>query len=224
MNEYLIRKATVKDIPFLAQVVISAEKGNSDLLNYSTLFNLSENEVYDLIVQMFEHGVDGCEFSVSSYLVAEYNKEPVAAFGAWVEKLDGQRTSNIIKSNLIGFTFKKESLEFLATKSHIMKNIIPEREPYSLQLECLFVQENHRGQGLANRLTQKLEDINISEHPDLRKIQVQLYANNEQAISVYRKNGFSIAKSYKSDKDEIFDYLPFNEILIMEKNIKKITL
>ena len=32
MNEYIIRKAALKDISFLADIVIAAEKGNSDKL------------------------------------------------------------------------------------------------------------------------------------------------------------------------------------------------
>lgn len=219
MNNYTIRHATKKDIPFLAKVVIEAEKGGSEILNYSTLFNLSEEEVERLIIEMFGHGIDGCEFSVTSYMVADYKEEPVAAFGAWVENSKGNKSSNIIKSNLINYTFSKESLEFLASKSYLLKNLIPVREPNALQLECLYVNKEHRGEGLGLKLTQKQEEFNKKNHPALNKVQVKLYANNEKAINVYKKNGFSIAKSYKSDHKEVFDYLPYNEILMMEKII-----
>ena len=95
MNEYIIRKAALKDISFLADIVIAAEKGNSDKLSYSTLFNLSEKKVKELIIAMFEEEIDGCEFSLSSYLITEYNGLPVAGFGAWVEGLSENTPSKI---------------------------------------------------------------------------------------------------------------------------------
>ncbi|HEY5122179.1 MAG TPA: GNAT family N-acetyltransferase [Ignavibacteria bacterium] len=217
MNEYLIRKATKNDLPFLADAVIAAEKGISDKLNYSTLFNLSEKEVKDLIIAMFEEEVDGCEFSVSSYLVTEYNGEPVATFGAWIECFKGCMPSKILKSNLINYTFGKESIEFLKTKSHIVKDIMTERDPLTLQFEYLFVSESHRGKKLAHDLIEKLEENAISIYPALKKGQFQLFKNNVRIISLFGKHGYKVVKSYKSNNIEIFNYLPSDEKYIMEK-------
>ena len=50
MDEYLIREAVKRDIPFLADTVIAAEKGRSDKLSYSTLFNISESKAKELII------------------------------------------------------------------------------------------------------------------------------------------------------------------------------
>jgi len=44
MTDYLIRQATNSDIPFLAEAVMSAEKGVSNKCIYSTLFNISEED------------------------------------------------------------------------------------------------------------------------------------------------------------------------------------
>ena len=59
MDGYTIRKAIPKDIPFLADVVIAAEKGMSDKLSYATLFNFSETEVKALVINMLEEENDG---------------------------------------------------------------------------------------------------------------------------------------------------------------------
>jgi len=217
MSEYVIREASYKDIHFLADVVIEAEKGMSNKLSYSTLFNVPEDKVKDLIVSMFEEEIDGCELSVSSFFIAEYNAEPVAAFGGWIESLDGSMPSKVLKSNLISYTFGKECIAFLITKAGLISDLVSEREPLALQLEYLFVSENHRGKKLSDGLIQKLEENARLSYPALEKAQVQVFKNNISAIKVYQKNGFKIAKSYKANDVNVLQYLPFDEKYVMEK-------
>jgi len=220
MNEYIIRKATKEDIPFLANIVIKAEKGMSDKLSYSTLFNLSERKVKNLIIAMFEEEIDGCELSLTSFLVTEYKGKPVAALGAWIEAFDGCQPSKILKSNLISYTFGIESIEFLKTKSHIIKDILVEREPMTLQLEYLHVSDKHIGKKLDEALLKKLEENGLTLYPPLEKAQAQLFRNTVFSIKLLIRNGYKIVKSYKSGNNEIFNYLPFNEKILMEKKLK----
>ena len=53
MIKYNFRRARKKDIPFLAEIVIEAEKSNSNKLSYSTLFNISQKTAYKWIIKMF---------------------------------------------------------------------------------------------------------------------------------------------------------------------------
>lgn len=221
MNEYLLRKATINDIPFLVCVVVSAEKSGSDKLSYSTLFNLPEQKAKDYIKAMFEEEIDGCEFSVNSFLIVEYNGKPVAAFGGWVETLnDDGMASKMLKSNLISFTFGKESMEFLKKKANIINELVSDREPLALQLEYLYVTDGHRGKGLSSILIAGLEREAALVFPQLKKVQVQVYSNNINALNVYKKNGFEISKSYKANNNEVLNLLPWNEKYIMEKKLK----
>ncbi len=220
MNDYLIRKATIKDIPFLADVIILAEKGKSTKLSFSTLFNLTEGEVKNLIIKILEEEIDGCELSLSSFLVTDYNDQPVAALGAWIEGYNGSMPSKILKSNLISYTFGKQSMDFLKTKSEIIKDILSEREFMALQLEYLYVSSEHLGKNLDGHLIQKLEGNALSIYPELRKAQTHLFKNSVFAIKLFIKQGYKIAKSYKSNNTEIFNYLPFNEKYTLEKFFK----
>ena len=219
MNQLKIRRATFGDIPFLGKVVIEAEQSNTDKLSYATLFNIPNSEAYKLIVQMFEEDVNGCEFSVSSYLVAECNDKPVASFGGWIENFEDQLDSSLLKSNLISFTFSRASIQFLRTKQDLIKGILVKREPNTLQLEHLFVSENFRGLKLADSLIQNHITIAKNLNPSLAKVQVQVFANNHSAINVYNRNGFETVKSYKVEDIQILNYLPHNEKYIMEKII-----
>jgi ribosomal protein S18 acetylase RimI-like enzyme len=219
MSEYIIRKASEKDIPFLAEIVIAAEKGNSDKLSYSTLFNISEEKAKELIIAMFEEEIEGCEFSVDSFLIAEIDTEAVAGFGAWIEGFDGNSPSKILKSNLISYTFGPDCIAYLKTKANLLKDFLTEREPLALQFEYLFVSNKHRGNHLATLLIEKHIEQAKQLYPELQKAQVQLFKNNANAVSVYERNGFETVQTLRSNEPELLNYLPYNEKLLMEKKI-----
>ena len=111
MDEYLIRKAIPGNIPLVADVIIASEKWRSENLSFTTLFNVPENEVNALIISMLEEEIDGCELTLSSYYGNEYKKEPVSGSSPWIEGFGGCMPSKILKSNLISYTFGKESIE-----------------------------------------------------------------------------------------------------------------
>ena len=101
-NKYIIRSATVNDVDFLVETVIQAEKsstGNCGLANY---FDVTVAEIRDYLTKMFEEEVDGCEFSMSSFIVIEYEGEVVAAMGGWLEgDNEDEMPSALLKSNLL---------------------------------------------------------------------------------------------------------------------------
>lgn len=219
MNDYIIRKATLNDISFLADAIIAAEKSNTEKLSLSALFNLDEETVRDYIIAMLDEEIDGCEFSVSSFLVTEFNGELVAAVGGWIEGLVEKNPSKILKSNLIGFVFPKESIEFVQLHANVVKDIQIEREKFSLQIEYVYVDAKHRGKRLAESLINEHIRMGALGYPELNKVQVQVFSNNQSAIKLYERVGFRIAKSFKSNNNEVLDFLPFNEKLLMEKNM-----
>ena len=221
MSEYLIRKAKASDIPFLADVIITSKKGMSENLNFTTLFNIPEDRAKELIINMLEEEIDGCELSLSSFIVTEYNGKPVSGSGAWIECYNGCMPSKILKSNLMSYTFGKESIEFLKTKAHIIKDVLVDREPMTLQLEYFHILSEHQGKGLDTQLMNIIEENALAVYPDLEKVQCQIFKNSIFAIKILIKHGFTIVKKYKSDHEDIFDYLPSNEKYLMEKNLKK---
>ena len=217
MNEYKIRNAIKSDIPFLAEAIIAGEKGVTDKCNYSTLFNLPETKVKEYLISMFEEEVDGCEFSLSSYFIVEFSGQPVATFGGWIECFEDSMPSKILKSNLINYTFGNKSIEFLKTKSDIVKELAFERTPNTLQLEYLYVSEGHRSQKLPSRLISIIEDSALEKSPLLKKCEGQLFSNNVRVIKLFENQGYRVVRSYKTNNNEILNYLPSNEKLIIEK-------
>ena len=220
MDGYLIRKAKTEDIPFLADVIIASEKGMSENLSFTTLFNIPEDRAKQLIISMFEEEIDGCELSLSSFIVTEYNGKPISGSGAWIEGFNGCIPSKILKSNLMSYTFGKESIEFLKTKSHIIKDVLIDRESMTLQLEYFHILSEHQGMGLDTQLMNIIEENALAIYPELEKVQCQIFKNSIFAIKILIKHGFTIVKKYKADNEDIFDYLPSNEKYLMEKFLK----
>lgn len=217
---YTLRIATLSDINFIAKVIIEAEKSGSDKIGIATVFNLTESELQNYLVEILDEEIDGCEFSFSSFVIAEFNGQPVAAFGGWIEnENENNQPSAILKSNLIGFVFPKEKLLTLKKNQEIIKDILIDREPHTHQLEYAYVDEEHRGHGLTNRIINQLLEIAKKKNPNLKKSQVQVYANNSSAIKVYERAGYYEIDRKESNHSLILDYLPWNVKLVLEKKL-----
>jgi len=217
MDKYSFRPATLKDIDFIVNTIIEAEKSGTDKLGLATLFNLTEDNVREYLHQILEEEIDGCEFSISSFLVAEYRGKCVAAVGGWKEgDNEDELPSAILKANLLGYILPHESIAFTKKQADIIKGIQIERVWGSYQIEYVYVDNNHRGQNLAG----KLINLHIEKSQNCKNIYVQTFSNNNAAIHTYKKMGFIIDQIYTSDNSEIEYYLPYNQKLLMKKTIQ----
>ena len=127
-NKNIIRKATLDDVEFIATVLIEAEKSMTNNFGLANFFELSEEDIRKYIIQILEEEVDGCEFSLSSFFVAEYDGEPVSALGGWLEGYYDEMPSTLLKANLVGYVFPKENVLRTRDKADIVKALQIERE------------------------------------------------------------------------------------------------
>lgn len=219
MNEFIIRDATFEDIPFLVETIISAEKSGSDVLSYSAIFGLSDVEVRGYIEKMLKEDVDHCELSISSFKIAISKNKIVGAVSAWIEGYNGV-PSVILKGNLLNFVFPKVCIERAKLLSPILKLLHIENKQNTIQLGLVYVIEEYRGKGLV----QYLLDCHINSLCDIQKgiesIYVQVFSNNISAIKAYKKYGFEIVESKKTNDDRINNLLPSNEKFLMKKIYK----
>lgn len=208
-----IRPATMKDIPFLVEAIVSAEKSNTPRMGLATLFGQTEEETRSLIAAMLEEEVDGCEFSVSSYLIAEVEGKPAAAVAGWIEGAEDDMPSGLLKANLIGYTFPAERVAALREKGPIISGIQIDREKDAMQIEYVHTDPAHRGRGLAAALIQAHL---VKAGP--RKAQVQAFADNRVAIGLYERLGFAVSRTFASTHPETIRYMPHTEKVLMERN------
>jgi RimJ/RimL family protein N-acetyltransferase len=217
-SEYVIRKATIKDVNFLAEVIIGAEKSLTENLGIANFFELTEEEVKTYIIAMLEEEVDGCDFSISSFFIAWYGDKPVGALGGWIEGYYDGMSSNLLKSNLISFVFPKENVLKAQAKMEMIKEMLHiERPMGTYQLEYIYVDNDHRGK----RITQQLMDVHLAYarqlDPNVTKAQLSCFENNDSIIKAHERNGYLRIKRYVCDNKDILNYLPFNVKVLLEK-------
>ncbi|RZJ34862.1 MAG: GNAT family N-acetyltransferase [Flavobacterium sp.] len=216
--EIKIRKATNADIPFLAETIIEAEKSGTEVLSYSTIFGLSEDEARNYIIAMLEEETEGCEFSVSSFFVAEINGETIGAACGWVEAADGM-PSSLLKGNLLRFTIPKENFERAIGFASLISEIHLEIKPGTINIGVVYVAENGRGKGLVSVLLDAVINSLKAKHPEVSEAGIQVFDCNSRAIRAYEKYGFSLSLQKSSEDLELEKYLPSKTKLQMTKKI-----
>lgn len=217
MSGIVLRPADQRDLSFLVEAIISAEKSGTAHLGLATLFGLTEEQVRPLVGAMLQEEVDGCELSVSSFLVAEVDGAPAAALAGWVEGAEDGPASGLVKANLIGATYPAEALATLRTKAPLLSGVRIDREMHTLQIEYVHVDASYRGLGLTTRLIEAQVRRAARSAAPPTKAQVQVFANNAVARRVYERSGFTTVRAFTAADPAVADLLPFHEKLLMER-------
>ena len=220
MSEYIFREAKVEDIPFLVEVIIEAEKSGSDTIGLAKTFDIDEPDLRKYLTQILAEEIDGCEFSVSSFYVAEYDGFPVAAVGAWIEgENEDSLPSTILKANLLSYVLPREKFSRLFKISEIIKDIQIERKMHTLQFEYSFVKPEHQGRFLFYDLDKKIIAKVKFQNNTVKKAYAQILESNITAIKLSQIMGYKIVARFESKHPEILNYLPCNVKLLLERDI-----
>jgi ribosomal protein S18 acetylase RimI-like enzyme len=214
MPSYIIRDANKDDIDFIVEAIIEAEKSGSEVFSYSRVFNLSEEELKGIFRSMLLEEVDGCEFSISNYIIAETGNVVVGTIGAYVES--NEQSSSIIKSNLLRHFLPARSIIYASQFAKITSELVIDHVKDALSLVVVYINPAHRGNGLFELLTEE----HIKRSRSIIELSVQVMANNLYAIRSYERYGFRTDFIIKSDNENIRQFLPYNEKILMKKSLK----
>lgn len=214
--DFIFRNATVKDIPFLVETIIEAEKSGTSILSYCTIFGLTEQETEMYLSKMLEEEIDGCELSISSFFIAEEQESIAGAVAVWLEGSEGI-SSTILKGNLLNYTLPKPNMEIALKKAAIIKEAHIEYQNGTLQLGLVYVSNTYRGQNLAGKMIEYAISNYRNKYPEIFEMHVQVFGNNIPAIKSYKKVGFEIVKSKESLNPEINKLLPYSTKVLMKK-------
>jgi len=217
-SKYIIRPAVLGDIDFLVETVIQAEKSSSGMCGMANYFEITEDELRNYIKLAFEEEVDGCELSVSSFLVVEYEGKVVAAMGGWLEgDNEDNMPSSLLKSNLLMYVIPRDKVLKSQKNALVIKDLNVEKEKGAYQLEYSFILPEHRGQFLLQDLT----DAHLTRAKALsaQKIQGHAFEANKIILLINKSMGFKITKKYVSKHPMILKFYPYDTIVLMEKVI-----
>lgn len=216
MGTINIRRAIENDVDFVIETIIEAEKSLTDKLSYSTIFNLSIEEVQNTLKRICLLDFQGQELCFSQYLIIEAEGQIAGACCAWIEAEDGLESS-LIKGNLLLSEFGREKIIEARKYFPLLHQITIEREPGTLQIVNAYVKSEFRGQGLIGKLI--LEHIRIykEKHPTLKKVQLRPIKSNPQACRAYEKIGFRIVLEKTVNDKSVLEILPADTKVLMEK-------
>ncbi len=214
MNNYIYRTAELKDISFLVEAIIQAEKSGTDILSYTTLFGLSESKARVLLADMLEEEVEDCDLALSGFMIAEYEGYPVATLNAWLEGKDGL-PSTTIKGNLLSFYLPKEAIVKAQSLNELFSDLSIEHISGSLCFGPAYVVPEHEGALLLVKLCQ----LQIRKHSDALEAYCPIFSNNLSSIQNFKLQNFKVFKEYISHNEEIKNLLPSNKKLLMYKKL-----
>lgn len=219
MSSFLIKKATLADIPFLSKAILEAEKSFSQRPFLAKLFSLSDELCVKYIAEMLEEEMEGCEFSISSFLIAFDRDKPIASVGGWIENFDGTTESNKIRASLIGYVFPKEAILAAKESAALISQFSLVRRQNFLQIEYVYVQDDYRGRGIAAHLIEAHIKEALVQFPSMEGVEIQFFDTNEIAAKVYEKIGFVPVDRVMMDNEQAQKLMPGN---IKIKALKKI--
>ncbi|MBN1414272.1 MAG: GNAT family N-acetyltransferase [Bacteroidales bacterium] len=218
MDAFIFRKATINDIPFLVDTIIEAEKSGTDILSYSTIFGLTEEEVRKYLANMLAEEVDDCELSVSSFIIAESQNKIAGAASAWIEGRDGIPSSTI-KGNLINYSFPEESIKRASRLHRLIHELNIDYLPNTIVLAAGYVKPEFRGRSLLTILLKKqIEDLS-KQGKRVDAVYTQIFESNIPSIKSVEKLGLKIVLRKESSNEEITKYLPSNKKLFLRKEL-----
>lgn len=218
MNNFIFRDATIKDIPFIVETIIEAEKSGTDKLTYTTIFGLTEDEVRNYLADMLNEEIDGCELSLSSFLIAESNGIVAAALSAWIEGIEGL-PSSVLKGNLLNYTLPKQCIENAIKLKEIVHEIHIEYTSNSIQIGAGYVVADFRGNKLLGSLTEAIILKLLKTKPDISEVWAQIFSCNLPSLRTYENAGFKIVSAKESSNIEITKYLPSNKKLLLKRDL-----
>jgi len=219
---YSLRFANEKDIPFLIETIIAAEKSGTEKCGLSNLLGLTEVQTRQGLHKILSEEIEGCEFSTKEFAVAVFNNQPVAAFCGWVEgENEDEQPSAVLKSNLLIHGFGTSVIPALQQHKELLSAIQLHRTTGTHQVEYAYVDPTHRGNQLIDRLIDFLISSAKDKKPSLDAAQVQVYANNTKAIEVYRRMGYEPLEKAVYSPEMNGDFLPYHEKWTLQKNLNQ---
>jgi ribosomal protein S18 acetylase RimI-like enzyme len=219
-NRLTYRTATLDDIDFLVDTIIEAEKSGTNILTYSTIFGISEQETRVCLREMLAQEVHGCELSISSFYVAETeNKSIAGAVAAWIEGANGT-PSAVLKGNLLNYVLPKDALKRALPLNNMVREMHIEYKPNTIQIGLVYISPSHRGESLASLLIDDQINNMLKNEGNIEEAFVQVFGNNHSAIHAYEKVNFRKVSVKESSIGNILEYMPSNTKILMRRELK----
>lgn len=217
-QNFTLKTATVDYIDFVLEAIIESERSGTDIISYCSIFSLSVEEFKEIIRRALLANIPGQQFYLNGFLIAFDGDEPAATCCSWVEGLEGI-SSSLIRTSLLMSLLDRQKLEHTREIQSVIKDLILDREPGTIQIEHVYVKKEFRGRGLS-ALVINNQIVNMrGTDVKLKKAQLIVTKTNETALQAYQKMSFRVIDQRYSPNKEVLAILPSNTIFLMEKSL-----
>lgn len=203
-EKYLFRKAEKKDIPELAPLILSCLECPNGRTNFGVMFNLSQNEVLDMITAILGQEIPNHEYHFANYMVCEKDGEIISICSGWKESAESMGSENI-KTSLIasylGFDKWKECFEMVNKFAELN---IP-RQAGFLYLENASTKIEYRKSNIAYTLVYKLIKERKREYPELDTIHSHVFLSNESMYNMFLRFKYDVDQTNLLDPQSILN-------------------
>jgi len=219
-EDYILRDAKLEDCEFLAETIVQSEMSGTGKCGMAYLYDLTVDELKGYLVKMLEEEIDGCEISLSSFMVIEHKGEPVAAAGGWVEGYnEDELPSAILKANLCAYCLPKENILKSQERIQVIRDLQTEREYGTLQYEYSYVKKDYRGLFLNDSIIEAITKKNKNKFPNITKTQSHVFISNKAVMMANKLGGKTIALQLKSTNPNTIEHFPSDTLVVFESNI-----
>src|SRR3989339_169360 len=163
-----IRKATEKDIPFLIETIIAAEKSGTETFAYCSIFSLGKEEFTELLKNILEEDIQGQELCVSDFLIAEEKGISVGACCGWIEGENG--TSSSLKANILHYFLGEEKIAEAQGIMKIADALHIEREADLKKAQIQLMKTNETALKAYDKLGFEIICEKHSDNPEILRI------------------------------------------------------
>lgn len=199
------RNAVQSDLEFVVDGIIEAEKSGSDKLPYTTIFGLTEQETRKLIIDIVDEEIEGQEWCLQHFLIAEADGISAACLSTWIEGATGLGSGQL-KAQAMAYFLDSKWQNANANLSLLAQMQLLRLTGYA-QLECIYTHKAFRGQGLAGKLIAFAIDTYQNSNIECGGFEIQLLGNNTAAMGSYTKCGFLKRQESTCSDNRILDLL-----------------
>ncbi|MBT3208198.1 MAG: hypothetical protein HN704_03590 [Bacteroidetes bacterium] len=225
ISDITYRKATIKDIDYIAEILVQAEKSDNEYSPMQIIFGLSSEEYFKLIKNVLEEEVPGSEYFYDNYVLVFVKNEFAGGIAVWIEG-KGKKSSNFLKASLLSHYLGIEKWKESTNQLKLFATITHKRQSGILQIDSAFVVPKFQGNRLYHKLIQYGISLFLNDIVKIKKAQIVSIIENVKSVKSLQKFGFKIVNEKQSDIPELnillsgTGFYQFELDLINYKNIK----
>ncbi len=215
--EFNFTRATSADLAFITEAIYCAERSGASRTWFESILGIEKNKLKEIIKNVLHEEIDGFEWCLNNFLIGKNNDVNACCCSAWIEQ-DKTKSSALIKSDVYRYFFGSAVLIKESQKLKLLADIAVEREAKVLQIDCVYVDGEFRGNNLLKKMVGNFISL-YSTNMEIKKMQATVIAENIASIKAFNKAGFQEVVRTKSVEKDILSFFMGTGQVLMERNI-----